>query len=136
MVRKLRPVASRRASFAAAPTTPALKLACIFFRTEAGSEPVRNWLKDEIPAEARKVIGADIKTVQATWPIGKPLVAAFGQGLWEIRSTHNKVEYRVIFTIDRSTMILLHGFTKATRKTRKADIDTALGRKAIREKSR
>lgn len=97
---------------------------------------MRNWLKDDIPAQARKVIGADIKTVQATWPIGKPLVDSLGQGLWEVRSTHNKVEYRVIFTIDGSTMVLLHGFTKATKKTRKADIDTALARKAIREKGR
>ena len=127
---------SKRASPAAAPMGLTLKLACIFFRTEAGSEPVRKWLKDEIPAQARKVIGADIKTVQATWPTGKPLVDSLGQGLWEARSTHNKVEYRVIFTIDGSTMVLLHGFTKATKKTRKADIDVALARKATREKSR
>jgi phage-related protein len=80
--------------------------------------------------------GTDIKTVQATWPIDKPLVDSLGRGLREVRSTHDKVECRVIFVLDGSSMVLLHGFTKTTQKTKKADIDTALQRKAIREKSR
>jgi len=113
-----------------------LKLSCVFFKTDRGSEPVRDWLKDDIPAGARKTIGTDIKTVQATWPIDKPLVDFLGHGLREVRSTHDKVEYRVIFALNESTMVLLHGFVKTTKKTRKSDIDIALGRKAIREKVR
>jgi phage-related protein len=113
-----------------------LRLSCIFFKTKVGNEPVREWLKNDIPAEARKTLGTDIKTVQATWPIDKPLVDSLGQGLREVRSTHDKVEYRVIFTLDGSTMVLLHGFVKTTNKTRKVDIDIALERKAVREKSR
>ena len=54
----------------------------------------------------------------------------------EVRSTHNKVEYRVIFMLDGNTMILLHGFTKASGKTKKSDIAIALDRKVMREKSR
>jgi phage-related protein len=88
------------------------------------------------PTEARKTIGTDIKTVQATWPIDKPLVDSLGEGLREVRSTHDKVEYRVIFMLDGNTMILLHGIVKTTQKTRKTDIETARKRKAIREKSR
>jgi phage-related protein len=63
-------------------------------------------------------------------------VDSLGHGLREVRSTHDKVEYRVIFILDGNTMVLLHGFVKTTKKTRKADIDIALERKAIREKSR
>jgi phage-related protein len=111
-------------------------LSCVFYKTEAGNEPVRDWLKEGVPAEARRTIGTDIKTVQATWPIDKPLVDSLGHGLREVRSTHDKVDYRVIFVLDESTMVLLHGFVKTTKKTRKADIDIALERKAIREKSR
>jgi phage-related protein len=33
-------------------------------------------------------------------------------------------------------MVLMHGFVKTTKTTRKAHIDIALERKAIREKSR
>lgn len=36
----------------------------IFFRTEAGNEPVRDWLKSLTPVEDRKQIGIDIKTVE------------------------------------------------------------------------
>ncbi|MDP2829767.1 MAG: hypothetical protein Q8O37_14320 [Sulfuricellaceae bacterium] len=34
-----------------------------FFRTETGSEPVRDWLR-ALSATNRKIIGEDIKTVQ------------------------------------------------------------------------
>jgi phage-related protein len=90
----------------------------------------------EVSPAARKTIGTDIKTVQATWPIGKPLVDSLGHALWEVRSAHDGIDYRVVFTLDGATMILLHAFTKTTRRTRKADIDVALARKASRERSR
>ena len=38
-------------------------LRVIFFRTELGREPVREWLKD-LDQDDRKVIGEDIKLVQ------------------------------------------------------------------------
>ncbi|MDO9229689.1 MAG: hypothetical protein Q7U03_08995 [Syntrophales bacterium] len=44
-----------------------------FFHTEAGNEPVRNFLRDLSP-EDRKIIGTDIKEVQFGWPLGMPLV--------------------------------------------------------------
>lgn len=44
-----------------------------FFRTEAGNEPVRDWLK-ELPVTDRRTIGEDLKTVQWGWPLGMPLV--------------------------------------------------------------
>ena len=116
--------------------TSPLRLGCIFFGTAQGNEPVRKWLKEDIRTEARKVVGADVKTVQATWPVGKPLVGGFGQGLWEVRSTCDKVEYRVVFFIESGTMVVVHGFTKTSKKTRKADIEIALERKSSWEKSR
>lgn len=38
-------------------------LSVCFFHIEAGSEPLREWLK-KLPAQDRKTIGEDIKTVQ------------------------------------------------------------------------
>jgi hypothetical protein len=35
----------------------------VFYRTEAGNEPVREWLKNLL-REDRRTIGEDIKTVQ------------------------------------------------------------------------
>jgi phage-related protein len=56
-----------------------------FFRTEAGNEPVREWLTD-LPKESKRLIGTDIKTVQFGWPIGMPVVRKLESGLWEVRT--------------------------------------------------
>jgi len=39
-----------------------------FFKTNGGTEPVRDWLR-ELSAIDRKTIGEDIKTVQFGWPL-------------------------------------------------------------------
>ena len=61
------------------------KIPLIFFRTLAGSEPVREWLK-ELPEEERQAIGKDLLRAQWRWPVGMPLCRAMGGGLWEIRT--------------------------------------------------
>ena len=53
-------------------------LAVVFFRTGTGNEPVREWLR-ELPKAERKMIGADILTVQYAWPLGKPVSGQFGR---------------------------------------------------------
>src|SRR5437868_183832 len=60
-------------------------LAMVFFQTEAGNEPVREWLKS-LPREERHTIGEDLLTVQHGWPVHKPLVDNLGGGIWELRS--------------------------------------------------
>jgi hypothetical protein len=60
-------------------------LACRFYATDAGREPVQDWLKS-LPQEVRKDIGSDIQQVQWRWPVGKPLVDALGGGLFEVRT--------------------------------------------------
>lgn len=44
----------------------------VFWRSEAGRELVREWLK-ELPRDDQRVIGRDIAKVQFGWPIGLPL---------------------------------------------------------------
>ena len=60
-------------------------LPAVFFRTEAGREPVREWLQG-LPKHERRIIGIDVMTVQYRWPLGMPLVRNLGSALWEIRS--------------------------------------------------
>jgi len=100
------------------------RFACRFYRTNAGSEPVRDWLKS-LPTEVRKDIGSDIQQVQWRWPLGKPLVDAFGGGLFEVRTSFGDDIYRVLFCLDRSTMVLLHGFKKKSQRTAISDLDLA-----------
>ncbi|MCK5352861.1 type II toxin-antitoxin system RelE/ParE family toxin [bacterium] len=98
-----------------------------FFRQESGKEPVRDWLK-ALPAEDRKLIGQDIKTVQWGWPLGMPLVRSIGNGLWEIRTDLPRRIARVIFCIRKEHIVLLHGFIKKTQSIPKKDIELAKDR--------
>lgn len=101
------------------------KLIARFFRTDAGNEPVREWLK-ALPPEERKTIGEDILTVQYGWPIGMPLTRALGGSLHEVRSDlGGKRIARVIFVVEGDMAILLHGFIKKTQKTPKQDLELA-----------
>lgn len=87
----------------------------IFFRTEAGGEPVREWLKGLLSREIRKRIG---------------------DGIHETR-THlgqNRIA-RVLFYVDRrGRMVLLHGFIKKTQKTPLDDLELARKNKSKHER--
>ncbi|MBZ5729478.1 MAG: type II toxin-antitoxin system RelE/ParE family toxin [Acidobacteriia bacterium] len=64
---------------------PPRKVPLIFFRTGAGAEPVREWLK-ELPEAERHAVGKDFLRAQWRWPAGMPLCRPMGGGLWEIRT--------------------------------------------------
>ncbi|MBI3414984.1 MAG: type II toxin-antitoxin system RelE/ParE family toxin [Verrucomicrobia bacterium] len=105
-------------------------LRVVFFCTEAGNEPVREWLKS-LPKEDCRTIGADILTVQYAWPVGKLLVDSLGGGLWEIRSRlANRIARTIFIEVDEE-IVLLHGFLKKTPKTPPDDLELARKRKRL-----
>jgi phage-related protein len=104
-------------------------LLVVFYRTKAGNEPVREWLKS-LKREDRKGIGSDIKTAQFGWPLGMPLIRKLEPGLWEVRSHISQGIARVIFTVEAQTMVLLNGFIKKSRKTPPGELNTARERLA------
>ena len=61
------------------------KIPLIFYRSEAGTEPVREWLQVLVETE-RHAIGSDLLRAQWRWPVGMPLCRPLGNGLWEIRT--------------------------------------------------
>ena len=105
----------------------------VFFRTETGNEPVREWLKD-LPKDEKKIIGEDIKTVQFSWPIGKPLVDNLGEQIWEVRSRLKNRLARTLFTVHQQEIVLLHGFIKKDQKTPVEELRLAKKRKALYER--
>jgi len=114
-----------------APERQGKRVPAIFYRTEVGGEPVREWIKGLSP-EDRKRIGEDIKTVEFGWPIGMPVCRPLGEGTYEVRTSlrQNRIA-RVLFYIDRrGRMVLLHGFIKKTQKTPREDLDLAKSNKA------
>jgi len=95
----------------------------VFYRSENGNEPVRDWLK-AMGSDDRKIIGGDIKTVQFRWPLGMPLVRKLDRALWEARShVSDGCIARVFFTARGDTMALLHGIVKKSRSTPKGDVE-------------
>src|SRR5947208_10882567 len=100
-------------------------LAVVFFRTEAGNEPVREWLKS-LPKPDCQTIGSDILTVQYAWPVGKPLVDNLGDGMWEVRSRlENHRIARTLFAFVDQEIVLLHGFIKKHQKTPQDELGLA-----------
>jgi phage-related protein len=103
------------------------QIPAIFFRTEVGGEPVRDWLKSLPSSEDRKRIGEDIKTVEFGWPVGMPVCRPLGDGVYEARTklAQNRIA-RVLFYIDKKArMVLLHGFIKKTQKSPDKDLELA-----------
>jgi phage-related protein len=92
------------------------RLNVVFYKSQTGKEPVRDWLKD-LSLQDKKAIGEDIKTVQFGWPLGMPLVRKLEPDLWEVRSKTSSGIARVLFTIHEDLMVLLHGFIKKSVKT-------------------
>jgi phage-related protein len=111
------------------------RVPAIFYRTEAGREPVRAWLK-EMPAEDRRQIGEDIKAVEFGWPVGMPTCRPMGDGLHEVRIklSANRIA-RVFFYVDKNQrMVLLHGIVKKTQSTPASDLELARQNKRKHEK--
>ena len=91
-------------------------LRVIFYRSESGVEPVREWLK-KLRKEDRKAVGEDIKTAQFGWPLGMPLIRKIEKDIWEVRSKITDGIARTFFTVEKNTMVLLHGFIKKSPET-------------------
>ena len=110
---------------------PPQKIPLIFWRTEAGGEPVRQWLKG-LPETERQAIGKDLLRAQWRWPVGMPLCRPLGNGLWEVRTNLlTKRTARVLLCLYRDHLVALHGFIKKTRTT--PDEDLALARRRQKE---
>jgi phage-related protein len=111
------------------------RLTVRFYREPTGTEPVRDWLKS-LPADERREVGIDIKTVQFGWPLGMPVVDHIDRDIWEVRTRLANRLARVLFVLEGSEMVLLHGFIKKERTTPKPDLDLARQRlKKLRSSS-
>lgn len=107
------------------------KIPVVFYRTQGGTEVVRDWLRSLDEAD-RQAVGLDLMRVQYRWPVGMPLCRALDDGLWEVRTSlpSNRIA-RVVFSVQQDRILVLHGFIKKTQKT-PAD-DLALARRRKRE---
>ena len=97
----------------------------VFFRTLAGREPLRDWLRGLEETE-RQSIGTDLLRAQWRWPVGMPLCRPIGHGLWEIRTDlPTKRTAGVLLCLYREHLVALHGFIKKTPAMPEPDLATA-----------
>ena len=99
----------------------------VFFQTANGRQPVREFIKD-LGKEDQREIGADIRVVQDSFPVGLPLVRKLKPELWEIRSMIKDGVSRIFFTFCNEKIILLHAIVKKTQKTPPHEINVAVER--------
>ena len=108
-------------------TTP--KIPLVFYRSVAGNEPVRDWLK-AMGRVDRLEVGADLQRVQYRWPVGMPLCRPLGRGLWEVRTElRSRTISRVFICFHGGALYALHGFIKKTQKTPDGELTIARRRK-------
>ena len=108
----------------------------VFFRTDSGSEPVREWLL-ELPKADRRVVGSGLKELEFGWPVGMPLCRAIGGGLFELRVTlPSRRIARVLVCAHDEELFGLHGFIKKTQKISDADLKLARKRKRQLERTK
>jgi phage-related protein len=115
---------------------PTKRIPAVFFKTKAGNEPLREWLKS-LDANDRRCIGEDIKTVEFGWPVGMPTCKSMGEGMHEVRTDlkSNRIA-RIFFYIDRhQRMVLLHGIVKKSQRTPEQDVKLARANKKKHERS-
>lgn len=107
------------------------KILLRFYRTDAGGEPVLEWLKEQ-PKSHRKQIGQDLMRAQYRWPVGMPLCRPLGKGLYEIRtSLPNNTISRVFVCQVGDELVALHSVVKKTQQTDPGDLK--LARKRMNE---
>ena len=102
-------------------------ISVVFYRSDGGSEPVRDWL-NSLEKEGKRAVGYDIKTVEYGWPLGMPLVRTITNydRLWEVRIKLSGGRIaRVCFTVHQHRMVLLHGFIKKTQKMPQSELKLA-----------
>jgi phage-related protein len=105
------------------------KIPVVFYRTAAGVEVVRDWLR-ELDEADRHIVGQSLMRVQFRWPVGMPLCRPLGGGLWEVRSDLPSGRIaRVLFCHTGGRILALHGFIKKTQKTPQGDLELARKRK-------
>jgi phage-related protein len=113
------------------PSSGPRKIPVVFYRTQGGTEVVRDWLRSLDDAD-RQAVGLDLMRVQYRWPVGMPLCRALGDGLWEVRTSLPSSRIaRVLFSAQQGRILVLHGFIKKTQKTPPDDL--ALARRRNRE---
>ena len=107
------------------------------YSTPAGDEVIGEFLSSLPDKELAKVFrGIDLLR-QVGLELREPNAKHLEGPIWELRIKFSTNAYRILYAVrDENTVVLLHGFTKKTQKTPRAEIAIAKSRWAELEKRR
>ncbi len=103
----------------------------IFYKDKYGNEPLKNYIyemkRKGIKSKTHRIIAEKILTYikvlqEYGTRIGTPIVKHIDQDIWELRPLNNRI---LFFYWKDDTFVLLHYFTKKTRKTPMREIEKA-----------
>ena len=97
------------------------------YRTAAGRSPVKDFLA-EVPEDAQAEILAAMKDIRDN---GMVMARHLRGSIYEVRASHNKVEYRVLFASEGQrwkVFLSLEAFHKTTQRTPPQRIEVAEAR--------
>jgi len=99
-------------------------------------EFINNLGKENIKAQV-KILRALMLLAEYGLDLGFPYISNIAKKLWELRVPFGNNHYRVLFTIaSKRIIILLHAFTKKTRKIPERELEIAYKRLSIVSKER
>jgi len=94
------------------------------FETPRGGKPVESFIRKQSSTTIAKILRS-IDLLEKYGPrIGMPHSKKISQDLYELR-IRGRQEIRILYTLRKHEIILLHGFRKQTRKTPRKEITTA-----------
>ena len=103
------------------------------FRTPGGADPVAEFLESLTllhRAACEEVIGFLESGEIDARPRHRDYL---GDGIWELRISVGRMQYRILYTVEQGIATLLEGFHKKTQQTPKRRLDLAKARrKALR----
>ena len=102
----------------------------VLYETATGRRPVQEYLDGLNAADAARVRFDIALLGNAGLNLGAPYVRSIKGKLWELRTTGHTQHRVLYFAASGRRLVLLHAFTKKTRKTPPAEIETAMRRMA------
>jgi phage-related protein len=99
------------------------------FQTAIGTDPVADFLAS-LPALHRAACEEVVRFLESGEIDERPRHRAYiGDGLWELRISFGRMQYRILYTVDAGVATLLDGFQKKTQQPPKRRLDLAKKRR-------
>jgi len=108
----------------------------VAYRDTDGRVPLVEWL-DGLPSKARAKCAVRIERLaDLGHELGRPMAAYLGNGLYELRAQHQRLNLRMLFFFhDRTAVVLTQGFAKQQARVPGSELRLALLRKRAFESS-